>query len=368
MGAALARAMRGQGAALLAGARAPAAGTTSAFDSRVYALSPANVAFMREIGAWQAISPSRLAPVYSMRIFGDDGASGLELDAYRAGLPELAWIVEDTALQDALWRDQQPPLQGEPERLEFDADQAQVVLRDGRSLATRLVIGADGARSVVRSAAGISAAERDYGQLAVVANFRCDKPHRDTAYQWFQGGPVLALLPLPGRQVSMVWSLPSAAAERVLRLEAHALCREVEAASRGALGALELAGAPRSFPLRHLAARRMVGPRVALAGDAGHVIHPLAGQGLNLGLQDARALAEVLAHRRPGSDPGALRLLRRYERGRAEPLLAMNIAVDGLFALFGGGGETLTHLRNSGLNLTDRVPVLKNAMIRHAVG
>jgi len=200
----------------------------------------------------------------------------------------------------------------------------------------------------------------------VVANFECEKPHRDTAYQWFQQGPVLALLPLPGRQVSMVWSLPSAEAERVLRLEPAALCREVEAASRGALGGLKMSAAPRSYPLRRLAARRLVAPRVALAGDAGHVVHPLAGQGLNLGLQDVRQLAAVLAARE-GRDPGELRLLRRYERARAEPLAAMNIAVGGLFTLFSGKNEVVSRLRNAGLNLTDRVPVLKNVLVRHAM-
>jgi ubiquinone biosynthesis UbiH/UbiF/VisC/COQ6 family hydroxylase len=233
-------------------------------------------------------------------------------------------------------------------------------------LKSRLVVGADGANSLVRRAAGIAAAESDYGQSAVVANFACERPHRGTAWQWFQRGPVLALLPLPGRQVSMVWSLPTAEAERVLRLAPAALCREVEAASRGALGGLDCTGAARSFPLRRLAARKLVAPRVALAGDAGHVVHPLAGQGLNLGLQDARALAAVLAAR-GARDPGELRLLRRYERARAEPLLAMNIAIGGLFTLFKGESELAARLRNAGLNLTDRVPVLKNVLMRHAM-
>src|SRR6185295_19387956 len=130
-------------------------------------------------------------------------------------------------------------------------------------------------------------------------------------------------------QVSMVWSLPSAEAARVAALGAKALGREVEVASRGRLGALRQACAPRSYPLRRLGARRLVAPRIALAGDAGHVIHPLAGQGLNLGLQDARALAALLAAREPGRDPGEERLLRRYERSRAEPILGMDAMVDG---------------------------------------
>ena len=368
VGASLARAAGPRSVTLLAPARRqPRAAPEGAFDSRVYALSPGNVAFLRQIGAWQSIPSARLAPVRAMRVFGDDGASRIEFDAYRAGVPELAWIVEDAVLQDVLWMGLQAQAPAEVEKIEFSPAQVRVTLGDGRVLACRLVVGADGANSAVRRAAGIAIAEKDYGQSAVVANFRCERAHRGTAYQWFQRGPVLALLPLPGDQVSMVWSLPAGEAERVLRLEPQALCREVEAASRGALGALQLAAAPRSYPLRRLAARRMVAPRVALAGDAAHVIHPLAGQGLNLGLQDVRELAAVLAGCDEGRDPGDLRLLRRYERRRAEPILGMNIAVDGLFTLFKGESEALGRLRNAGLNLADRVPVLKNVLMRQAM-
>lgn len=367
VGAALTRAVSGLAVALLAPKRrAVPAAPRAGFDARTYALSPGNVEFLRGIGAWQSLDAARLAPVRTMRVFGDDGEAKIEFDAYRAGVPELAWIVEDRALQDALWHGLEP-IVADTEEIRFLEDNVAISLKGGERLQARLVVGADGANSPVRRAAGIAAAESDYGQAAVVANFRCGKPHRDTAWQWFQRGPVLALLPLPGGQVSMVWSLPEAQAERVLRLEPAALCREVEAASRGALGALELSAAPRSYPLKSLQARRLVAPRVALAGDAGHVVHPLAGQGLNLGLQDARALAEVLGAR-GARDPGELRLLRRYERARAEPLLAMNIAVGGLFTLFSGKSEAVARLRNAGLNLTDRAPVLKNILMRQAMG
>jgi len=368
VGASLARAAGPRSAALLAPARRqPWVAPQGSFDSRVYALSPANVSFLRGIGAWQAIPAARLTPVRAMRVFGDDGASRIEFDAYRAGVAELAWIVEDGALQDALWRGLEATAPVEVKQIEVLPAQARVTLGDGRVLASRLVVGADGANSAVRRAAGIAVSEKDYGQSAVVANFRCERAHRGTAYQWFQRGPVLALLPLPGDQVSMVWSLPTGEAERMLRLEPQALCREVEAASSGALGVLQLAAAPRSYPLRRLAARRLVAPRVALAGDAAHVIHPLAGQGLNLGLQDVRELAAVLAECDEGRDPGDLRLLRRYERRRAEPILGMNIAVEGLFTLFKGESEALGRLRNAGLNLADRIPVLKNLLMRQAM-
>ena len=147
----------------------------------------------------------------------------------------------------------------------------------------------------------------------------------------------------------------------------EALAAEVAQAAHATLGELKLVSPVRSFPLRRLAARRLVAPRVALVGDAGHVIHPLAGQGLNLGLQDARVLAQVLNEREPGRDAGDHRLLRRYERRRAEPIAAMDAVVSGLFALYGARSSLVGRLRNAGLNLTDRLPVLKNILIRQAM-
>jgi len=373
VGACLARAARGLRVALVSHVaherRAPRIPPSGQFDARAYALSPGNVAFLREIGAWDALAQERLNPVRAMHVFGDDGASCIEFDAYRAGVPELAWIVEDGALQDALWGGIGAEVfaPAECETLEQEEGKVILNLRDGRTLQGKLIVGADGANSFVRRMAGIEVREKDYGQTAVVANFICEKPHADTAWQWFQGGPVLALLPLPGSQVSMVWSLESKQAQRVAGLEPEALCREVETASRGMLGALRLASPQKSYPLRRLSARRLVAPGIALVGDAGHVIHPLAGQGLNLGLQDVRVLAEVLAGREPLRDVGDARLLRRYERSRAEPILAMDAMIDGLFALFSAGNPLVHRLRNAGLNLTDRVAVLKNILVRQAM-
>jgi ubiquinone biosynthesis UbiH/UbiF/VisC/COQ6 family hydroxylase len=357
VGASLVRAVdaasAGVSVALVAHER-PAPPPREGFDARVYALSPGNVAFLRALGAWPE---DRVAPVHAMRIFGDAAGAELQFDAYDAGVPELAWIVEDCRLQQALWRDLEV-VPARIQRISVSADAATLHLAEGSALSSRLVVGADGANSFVRAQAGIAAHERDYGQSAVVANFRCEKPHANVAYQWFQRGAVLALLPLPGDYVSMVWSRPT---------EPSNLAREVETASRGVLGQLELVTAPRSYRLRRLAAERMVQPRVALAGDAAHVVHPLAGQGLNLGLQDARALAQVLAEREPSRDPGELRLLRRYERRRAEPILAMDTMVDTLFRLFGAEHAAAARVRNAGLNLTDRLPVVKNLLMRHAM-
>ena len=294
------------------------------------------------------------------------------MDAYQAGVPELAWIVEDRALQAALWN-----ALGTQDQLEVFApaecvcvelrESARVRLSDGRTLEAELLVGADGADSFVRAAAGIGARAKAYGQQAVVANFECGRSHESTAFQWFQGGPVLALLPLPGNRVSMVWSVPDAQAARLQTLDAEALALEVCAASKNAVGSLRLVSQVKAFALRRLSADRMVLAHLALAGDAAHVIHPLAGQGLNLGLQDAQALGKVLALREPMRSLGDLSLLRSYERGRREAILAMRATVHGLHSLFGSDRRLIGSIRNLGLNLTDRLPVLKNALMRHAL-
>ena len=362
VGASIARAATGLSVALVAHQR-PVPAPSDGFDARVYALTPGNAAFLGELGAWQSIAPERLTPVHAMRIYGDD-ASMLEFDAYGAGVPELAWIAEDAVLQEALWRELDVEVvTAQCRALGLEEDRAVLTMEGAPALEAKLVVGADGARSFVREHAGIAVRDRDYGQRALVANFRCARPHRNIAYQWFQRGAVLALLPLPKDHVSMVWSRPASEAQ----IDDEHLCAAVELASGGALGELELAGAPRSYPLRRLKAERLVAPRVALAGDAAHVIHPLAGQGLNLGLQDARALIAALRSREPLRDPGELGLLRRYERSRAEPILAMDTMVDSLFRLFGADDALAARARNFGLNLTDRLPVVKNMLMRQAM-
>ena len=364
---------------LVAGERAPAPERDEAAeppDARVYALSPGNVAFLRRIGAWQQLDPRRVTPVRAMRIHGDEPGAQLEFDAYAAGVPELAWTVEDRLLNEALWRALERSetvsvhAPARCESFETTEKAARLRLQGGGVLVADLVAAADGADSFIRRQAGINARCGEYGQSAVVANFECENEHADTARQWFQGGGrgggVLALLPLPGRRLSMIWSLPSAEAASTAALEPGALCRAVQRATREETGALAPLTAARTYPLRRLSARRMIGPRLALLGDAAHVVHPLAGQGLNLGLQDVRQLAELLASRGPRA-PADERLLRTYERRRAEPILAMDFVVDGLFRLFGASAGAARLLRNTGLNLTDRLAVIKNILIRQAM-
>ncbi|MBI3916034.1 MAG: FAD-dependent monooxygenase, partial [Betaproteobacteria bacterium] len=276
---------------------APEAGE---WDSRVYAISPGNAAFLESCGVWDGLDQARIAPVTKMRIRGDDGASRLAFSAYDAGLPELAFIVENRLLAQsaaaALARQENltvfRPARGAS--LAWGAQEVRLGLDGGKSLSARLVVGADGTDSWVRSEAGIGVKGIDYGQLGVVANFQTGMPHGDTARQWFRRDGVLALLPLPGMRVSMVWSTWEAKARTLLSAPPFDLCERVAEASHGELGRLELITPTAAFPLRLLKVRELVRPRLALIGDAAHTVHPLAGQGLNLGLRDARKLTVAL--------------------------------------------------------------------------
>jgi ubiquinone biosynthesis UbiH/UbiF/VisC/COQ6 family hydroxylase len=342
------------------------------WDGRIYALSPGSAAFLEGCGAWQRLPQERVARVEAMRVYGDDPGARLEFSAYDAGLRELAFIVENRRLQLALReaareQDLRVYCPAGWTALEFSADHVAVRLEDGAELVARLVIGADGAESRVRAHAGIAVRPSDYHQLGVVANFSCEKPHRDTAFQWFRRDGVLALLPLPGNRVSMVWSIAEERGRGLLAQPDAALAAEVESASSGTLGALQVITPAAGFPLKLQRVTQFTKPRLALVGDAAHNVHPLAGQGVNLGFRDARVLARVLRERGPQGDCGDYALLRRYERARREDVLAMEVATHGLQKLFNSDAVFLTGARNLGLKLVDRQPWLKNFLVHHAI-
>jgi ubiquinone biosynthesis UbiH/UbiF/VisC/COQ6 family hydroxylase len=343
------------------------------WDSRIYALTPGNARWLDDLGVWQRIPEARVMPVESMRIFGDRGSSHLEFDAYDAGLRELAFIIENRALVGALWEalaaaDHVYAFQPATcASMLWERDHACLTLADGTQLRARLTVGADGGESWVRRQAGIAVGAHDYDQIGVVANFECERPHDGTAFQWFRADGVLALLPLAGDRTSMVWSTGTPHARELMALGGDDLCRVVEEASGHALGALRLITSAAGFPLKRQRVERLVEPRAALVGDAAHIVHPLAGQGLNLGLRDVRELAAVLASRGPVSDCGDYGLLRRYERARKEDILALEMTTDGLQKLFSSPAVWLAGLRNLGLTLVNAQASLKNLLIRHAV-
>ena len=374
VGASFAMALRGAGLKLaVVEVQLPEAAADN-WDSRVYAISPASAAFLHSLGVWKRLDSERIGAVHEMRIYGDAADAQLRFSAYEAGVAELASIVESRRLQSALWQGLEHQHQLElicPERcvaLQLREDAAELTLAGGRTLRARLVVAADGMHSWVREAAGIAAEQKSYGQMGVVANFACERPHRGTAFQWFRGDGVLAYLPLPEQRISIVWSTPDDHAAELLALAPGAFCARVAAAGKDELGELSLLSTAMRFPLSLLRAARLAAPRIALIGDAGHVLHPLAGQGVNLGFGDARGLAQVLLQREVFRDPGEIRLLRRYERARAEDILALAWVTDGLQRLFAAPGGAAAKLRSAGLNLTDALPVLKNLLIRRALG
>lgn len=347
------------------------------WDARLYAISPSNARFLDEIGIWRHLdrdSPqTRLTPVQQMVVFGDQSGR-IDFSAYASGVSELAWIVESALLQHEFW--ESAKRQGNldlycparPQALQISDDAAQLTLDDGRTLQGKLIVAADGANSWTRQAAGIEVDFQPYQQMGVVANFHCSLPHQGTAFQWFRRDGILAWLPLSGERISMVWSTPERHAQELLTLPAEALCQRVAAAGNQQLGALELITAAAAFPLRLMRAPRTIAPRLALIGDAAHTIHPLSGHGINLGFKDAQALADVLTHKPDYVDSGDPALLRTYERARSEEVRALQFTTHALQRLFQPDATPLAWLRNTGLNLTNALPVIKNTLVHYALG
>ena len=350
----------------------PALPTDTSWESRIYAISPGSVVFLNQLGVWQTLDQQRIAPIHDMHIYGDDGVSQLDFSAYEAGLPELACIAESRLMHDAIWRalQQQQNLQlfcpAQCDEINWMPEQVELRLHGGEVLRAKLVIGADGADSWVRSQARITAKIHSYQQSGVVANFETELAHGNIARQWFRSDGALAWLPLPGKRISIVWSAQQDKADELMHLPPHAFTDGVAKAGFETLGALHLITPPAAFPLRMVGVDTLVQPRLALIGDAAHAIHPLAGQGVNLGLQDAQQLARLLAAGTP--DCGELGLLRRYERARKEDILALKAVTHGLHMLFNNTNPLLARLRNFGFTLTNRQSWIKNKLVQQALG
>lgn len=351
--------------------RAPA--PASGWDARVYAISPANADFLQSIGVWKHLDTARIAPIHTMEIYGDDAAQ-LDFSAYESGVSELGWILESSLMACELWESakRQSKLSvlcpAVPKSLRFEADAAHLTLADGQTLTTKLLVGADGRDSWVRQAAGLEANSTPYGEMGVVANFACERPHRGIARQWFRDDGVLAWLPLSGNRLSMVWSTPDPHAKELLTLSAQDLCARVAEAGHHQLGELTLITPATAFPLSMLRVPQTIAPRLALIGDAAHGIHPLSGHGINLGYQDARALAELLAAAPEWQDIGSERLLRRYQRARREETALIQYTTHTIRRVFREKLLGLKALRTIGMNLTNALPVVKNVLVRYALG
>ncbi len=334
---------------------APAAATVEGGDIRAFALNPASRQLLEPLRAWP--DAVHATPVQAMEVHGDEGGE-LRFDA-PADQP-LAWIVDVPALLHQLGE----ALRYQPlvTRLEAPQPAALTVVCEGKASATRAEF-------------GVEFDLTDYAQQAIATRLSCREGHGFVARQWFCEGEVLALLPLGGAAapggtdaVAVVWSVRAERADALLALPDADFEAQLHAASHGALGALRLSAPRAAWPLHLARASRWCGPGWALAGDAAHAVHPLAGQGLNLGLADARELAQVLKAREYWRSPGDEKLLRRYERARKADVLAMGAATDGLQLLFAQDGEPWSWLRNRGMWGFDRSGPVKQWVARQAMG
>lgn len=365
-GAALALALKDTAYRIALVEAAPPQGLGDGWDPRIYAYSPGNVDWLRQLGGWG--EPVRAEPVRGMRIQGDAGGA-IEFDAIETGLPELAWIAENGRLQSALWSalgtaGHVECITGRPDAVTWGDAAHTLILSEGRKLSARLLVAADGANSWLRRQAAIEIDTDDYRQSGIVANFEIEKAHRGIARQWFQNDGILAYLPLPGRRISIVWSSPEERIHERLALSPDAFAEAVARAGGHSLGRLHCITPQVAFPLKRRRARQWVRPGLVLLGDAAHTVHPLAGQGVNLGFRDSRLLAQMLAL---GGNPGELGRLQAYAVRRMEDVASMQTTTGSLKKLFTNPNPGLRWLRNAGLALTDETGWLKQALMRHAI-
>ena len=328
-------------------------------DVRAYALNAVSVGLLKRLKVWDALPEHAATAVHDMHIEGDAAGAGLDFSAWEQCVGELAWIVDAAVLERHL-----------ADAVRFAPHLS--VVSAGEEPTAALTALCEGRASASRSALGVPMARFDYGHRAIAARLVVERPHLNRARQWFRAPDVLALLPLdtpePGRSFALVWSLPDERAEALLALDAAAFEAALLDATGGAVGALGLASERAAWPLALANAEAWCGPGWVLLGDAAHVVHPLAGQGLNLGLADVVALAQTIEQREPWRALGDEKLLRRYERERSAPTWAMERVTDGLLQLFSSPQPGVQELRNRGLTLVNRVAPLKRWLAARALG
>jgi len=344
-------------------------------DLRVSALTRASQRILENLGVWHRMMEMRVTPYRGMLVWDSSGSGSIRFDAAEIGEPDLGHIVENRVTQLALWEclcRLESVVRFCPasvQRLQLGEAGPWLELDNGKRIRAQLIVAADGAHSKIRELAAITSSGWSYDQHAVVATVRPEKHHGDIARQRFMPNGPLALLPIDNGCCSIVWSTAPEHADHLLQLDDGDFCQQLESASQGVLGAILEVGPRGRFPLALRHADRYVSEGLALVGDAAHGIHPLAGQGVNLGFLDAAVLAETLLDSRKGERPlGALARLRRYERTRKGHNLEMLALMDLFKRFFSNDNQPLAVLRNFGLNLVDAMGPLKRALVRRAMG
>ena len=355
-------------------ARAPARWSADAPDLRVYAFAHDSAGLLGSVGAWNDVRATRAHAYRRMQVWDAGGGSELVFDADALGMRELGWIVEHGLLVDRLWArlaaagvDVRAPAQ--VEALEQDANGVSLRLDAGDRIDARLAIAADGAASTLRTLAGIGAHTHDYAQAGVVGYIESSEPHRDTAWQRFLATGPLALLPVADGRSSIVWTLPADEAARVRELDDAAFADALTRASGGRLGALKPVSPRAAFPLRRQLADAQVQGRVLVIGDAAHVVHPLAGQGVNLGLRDVIGLADSVADaRRRGARWDAPQRLARWARTRRSESAVAAHAFESINRVYSNDALLPALLRSHALGIAQALPPLRNLLWKRAAG
>jgi len=343
-------------------------------DLRVVGLAPSSLKLLDELGVWMAIRTARASPYAHMHVWDAQSGASISFDAASEGRQQLGYIVENNLVQWALWQALETAgvkrlCPATVQAFEAREDRIQLELDDGQSLSAALLVAADGAASPLRQLAGIATRGRDYAQRAVVAHLQTERQHAHTAWQRFLLSGPLALLPLADGRSSLVWSLPADEARRVLALDEQAFLDEVGVASDFRLGRITASSARASFPLQLQLAQRYQAERFVLLGDAAHAVHPLAGQGVNLGLRDVAELRDtLLVARRAGRDIGAEHILRRYARRRRSADTIDALGLDALAHIYAWDSSLLVAARGIGMRLLDRLSPLKRRIGDHAAG
>jgi 2-octaprenylphenol hydroxylase len=377
VGAALACSLRGKGwrVALIEGQPPRRDWPAGEVDLRVSALSRASQRILERLGAWPRMRELGVSPYREMVVWDAVGRGSIHFDSADIGEADLGHIVENRVTRLALWEqlEQTPDVTlicpAAVQSVEADEARAVVTLDDGRQIETRLLVGADGRESIVRSTLGIACTSKAYDQRAIVANVEVGHWHRETAWQRFLPTGPLAFLPLADGRCSIVWSAEEQRANKLLALDDAAFSTELEEAIEQRLGSILSIGPRASFPLRLQHAKEYVRPRAVLIGDAAHTVHPLAGQGVNLGFLDVAALADALDHARTkGRDIGSLHILRRYERARRGDNAAMLTAMDMFKHTFSNRNPALAATRSLGLFAADHIGPIKRAFMEQAMG